>query len=230
MIDPQTVDVAVGEQRQQQTVGRLEHVGVLLPQAGELVDIEEPPVAAGDRVDVEELLATLGIGPVGVALVRGHVVGNDIEDDSQPGVARRLGQMPELPAAAEIIGQPRGIDHVIAVPGAGTRLERGGQVEVRDAEVTQVGDKRASRCKAELRGQLQPVRRPELNLAGGRLRRAQATRLRIRIDREMTLTRSGRRTRRCPAARPDRRWRARAPIASRTGGGGAGTRDPRNAR
>ena len=64
MIDPQTVDVAVGDERQHQTVGRLEHVRVLLAQAGELVDVEEPAVAAGDRVDVEELLAPLEIGPV----------------------------------------------------------------------------------------------------------------------------------------------------------------------
>ena len=124
MIDPQAVDVAVGDQRQQQTVGRLEDVGVLLPQAGQLIDVEEPAVAAGDGVDVEEFLTTLGVGPVGIALVRGHVIGHDVEDDSEPSIARCLRQTPELSAAAEVIRQARRVDHVVAVPRAGTGLER----------------------------------------------------------------------------------------------------------
>ena len=45
MIDPQPVDEPLGDQRQHQLVGALEHLGILLAHAREIVDVEEAPRA-----------------------------------------------------------------------------------------------------------------------------------------------------------------------------------------
>ena len=57
MVDAQPVDGPLAHERERQPVRLREHLGVLLAHAGEVVDVEEAPVAAGLRVDVEELLA-----------------------------------------------------------------------------------------------------------------------------------------------------------------------------
>src|SRR5262249_37787416 len=71
-----------------------------------------------------------------------------------------------------------GVHDVVAVRRARARLEGRRQVDVRDAEVAQVGDERARRGEAEVARQLQPVGRARL----GHPRRSST------IDRE---TRSG---------------------------------------
>ena len=68
-------------------MGLLEHLGILLAHAGEVVDVEEAPVAPGGRVDVEEPLAQRWVGPEAVGVVGRHVVGDDVEDD--PDARRR---------------------------------------------------------------------------------------------------------------------------------------------
>ncbi len=88
MVNPQRVDHALGDQTEHQLVGLCEHLGVLLTQAGEVVDVEEATVPAGLRVEVEEALAQLGVGPEAVALVSRHVVGDEVENDPEAGVGR----------------------------------------------------------------------------------------------------------------------------------------------
>ena len=47
MVDPEPVDDAVSHEPQRQRVRGLEHLRVLLAHRGQVVDVEEPPVAAG---------------------------------------------------------------------------------------------------------------------------------------------------------------------------------------
>ena len=44
VIEAQAADHALGDEPEQQSVRRREHLGILHPQAGESVDVEEPPV------------------------------------------------------------------------------------------------------------------------------------------------------------------------------------------
>ena len=81
MRSPSTEPVA--HERERQAVRQLEDLRVLLAHAGEVVDVEEAPVAAGLRVDVEELRAQLGVGPAAVRVVGRHVVRDDVEHDPQ---------------------------------------------------------------------------------------------------------------------------------------------------
>ena len=117
-------------------------------------------VLAGDRVDVEEPLAQLRIGPVAVGLVDRHVVGDDVEDDAHPGLVDRVRQRPEPIGPAQVVRQPRRVDHVVAVLGARPRLHRRRQVQVRDAEIAQVRHQLRRPGEPELRGQLEAVGRP----------------------------------------------------------------------
>ena len=162
MVDAQAVDEALARRAEHQRVGVLEHLGVLLADAGEIVDVEEAPVAPGHRVDVEEPLAQRRVGPVAVRLVGRHVVGDDVEHDPHAGVARRRRQRAELVLSAERLGEPARVDHVVAVRRARARLERRRQIEVRDPEVAQVRDQLPRRGEAEIGGQLQAVGRPQL--------------------------------------------------------------------
>ena len=59
--------------------------------------------------------------------------------------------------AAEVLVEARVVDHVVPVGRAGRRLQDRRQVDVRDAEVAQVGQHRGGVVEAELRPQLQPV-------------------------------------------------------------------------
>ena len=74
VVDAQAVDRALARQPQREPVRLLEDVLVLLPDRGQVVDVEEAAVAAGLLVDVEEARAQRRIGPVAVAVVGRHVV------------------------------------------------------------------------------------------------------------------------------------------------------------
>jgi hypothetical protein len=102
MVDPQPVHGALVDQPQRQRVRGFEHLRVLLADAREVVDVEEPAMPPGRRVDVEELLPQLGVGPVAVGLVRGHVVRDDVEHDPQPRLVRGGDQRTERLLAAEL--------------------------------------------------------------------------------------------------------------------------------
>jgi len=68
-------------------------------------------VIAGSRVDVEELRAQRLVNPPAVLVTRAHVVGNDVEDDPEPGG----GQVTEGLLSSEILRDAGGIDDVISV-------------------------------------------------------------------------------------------------------------------
>ena len=164
MIDPQPVDEALGDQRAATSSWvRSNTSGSSWRTPARSVDVEEAAVAPGDRVDVEELVAQLRVGPVAVGIVDRHVVGDDVEHDAQPGLVGRVGQRPELLLAAEVVGEPRRVDHVVAVLGARPRLHRRRQVQVRDPEVAQVGHQLPRRRRTRTRGvELEAVGRPQL--------------------------------------------------------------------
>ena len=176
MVDAQPVDHALLQQPQDQAVGRVEHLLELDANPGEVVDVEEATVAAADRVDVEEALAQLRIGPEAVGGIGRHVVGYDVEHDPHAGAVSRGRQLPEGRLAAEIVGEPRRVDDVVAVRRAGARLQRRAQVQVRDPEVAQIGDQLGGGREAELGGQLQPVGGAQLARSCGSLEHQQRVR------------------------------------------------------
>ena len=143
VIDADAVDQALADQRQRQRVGLIEHLGTLLAHARQVVDVEEPPVAAGDGVDVEELRPQLWVGPVPVGVVGGHVVGDDVQDHPHPGVTGGSAQPPELLFAAERIRQPPRVDHVVAVGRARAGLKRA-------CNPTSLGQNASSTCTVTL--------------------------------------------------------------------------------
>ena len=90
MVDTQAGHDPGSHEAQHRCVRGREDLGILDPHPRQLVDVEEPAVAAGLRVDVEEPGALLLVGPEGVQLVDGHVVGHDVEDHADPGRGQRL--------------------------------------------------------------------------------------------------------------------------------------------
>ena len=183
MIDSQPVDHPVAHQREHEPVGLLEYAVILLAHPGEIIDVKEAAVGARLGVDVEETPAQVRIGPEAVVVVSGHVVWHQVEHQAQAGSVRSLRQCPELALAAELLGDAGGVDHVVSVGRARARLQRRRQVQVRDAEVPQVGDQRARVGEAEVGSQLKAIRRPESDPA----RPAQSTPLRIVIECAVTL-------------------------------------------
>ncbi len=158
VVHAQPVHEPLAHQAQRQPVRLGEHLRVLLPHAGQVVDVEEAPVPPGLRIDVEEPRAQLRIGPVAVRLVGRHVVRDDVEDHAEPG----LRELPELLLAAQLLGDPARVGHVVAVRGARPRLKAGRQVEVADAELREVGHEGARGGEVELRAELEPVGGPQL--------------------------------------------------------------------
>ena len=123
------------------------------PHAGELADVEETPVRARAPVEVEELGAPERVAPERVLVGRRHVVRNDVEHDPEP----RRAEPTKLLFSAEILRDAGRVDDVVAVRRARPSLQRGRQVEVRDAEVAEVGDELARLPEAEAGPELEPV-------------------------------------------------------------------------
>ena len=157
MVDPQPVDQALRDERERQAMRLREHLRVLLADAGEVVDVEEAPVPPRVRVEVEERPPALRIRPVGVRVVRGHVVRDDVQDDAQPGLVRGRGERTEPRLAAERVRDARRVHDVVAVLRPLARLERRRQVEVRDAQVAEVRHEVADAREREVGPQLEPV-------------------------------------------------------------------------
>ncbi len=112
-------------------------------------------------VEVEEPRAPLRVGPVRVRVVGRHVVRDDVEHDAQPRRARGGGQRAEALLAAERVREPRRVDHVVAVRRARARRERRREVQVRDAELAQVGDERGGVRERHPLAELEAVGRAE---------------------------------------------------------------------
>ena len=106
MVDAQPVEHAVAKQLEHLAVDELEGLLALYAHRRHVVDVEEAPVEAGLRIDVEDL----GVGPPAVLVARAHVVGDDVEHDPDA-VAERA----QLLLATELARDRRGIDDVVAV-------------------------------------------------------------------------------------------------------------------
>ena len=83
VVDPHTGDDAGSHQLQQLGVGGREHLRVLDPHPGQVVDVEEAPVATR-RVEVEEARPQRLVAPERVLVARRHVVGHDVDDEREP--------------------------------------------------------------------------------------------------------------------------------------------------
>lgn len=86
------------------------------------------------------------------------MIRNDVEQHAEPGFPRRPAERPERVLAAEIVRDPGRIDDVAAVGRTRARLQRGREIEVRDAEVTQIRDQPTRFAEAEPRPEPEPVR------------------------------------------------------------------------
>ena len=115
MVHPETVDQAAPDQRQHELVGLLEHLWVLLAHTRQVIDIEEPAVPAGLGIDVEELSPQRLVGPVGILRARGHVVRDQVENETHSREANGLGELLELLLTAARAVHPGRIGHVVSV-------------------------------------------------------------------------------------------------------------------
>ncbi len=155
MVDAHAVDQTLLRELDDLRVCHLPDLGILHPHACETADVEETAVQTGTPVEVEELRAPERVAPEGVLVTRRHVVRDDVQHDAEPGRA----ELAELLLAAEILRDPRRIDDVVAVRRARSRLERRGEVQVRDPEVAQVRHELPRLAESEPRPQLEPVGR-----------------------------------------------------------------------
>jgi len=86
------------------------------------------------------------------------VVRDEIDDHAEAGVAGGGAERAELRLAAEVAGDARRVDDVVAVRRAAPRLQDGREVEMGDAELARVRQRDLPRrAKAELLRQLEPV-------------------------------------------------------------------------
>ena len=131
---------------------------VLLAHGGEVVDVEEAPVAAGLLVEVEEARAAAP-GRTSSGWRRRSPCGSGRCRGSAPARPRApraasASNSRSPPSSSEIASGRRRRSRA-SEPGA--RLERRRQVEVADAEVAQVGHELARLREAEAAAELQPV-------------------------------------------------------------------------
>jgi hypothetical protein len=117
VVDPHARDDAVAHQLEHLGVRGREHLRVLDPHPGQVVDVEESAVAAR-RVEVEEARPGRLVAPERVLVARRHVVGHDVDHERQP-VA---GEPAERSFSAQGVGHAGRVDDVVAVGRAGARL------------------------------------------------------------------------------------------------------------
>ena len=95
--------------------------------------------------------------PRGVVGADAGVVGDEIEDEREPRLARRLQQPVQPLTPAEVGADGVVVDDVVAVRGTGASLGDGGEVEVGDAEALEVGEEPFDLGEAEAGLELQAV-------------------------------------------------------------------------
>ena len=103
------------------------------------------------------LPAPQDVVPPGVLDRRRHVVGHEVDDDSQPVCARDVAESREPGFAAQFRIEAIAIDDVVAMRAAGSRRGDRGQVKMGNAQLGQVGNDIGSGSEIELLTQLQPV-------------------------------------------------------------------------
>ncbi len=136
----------IAQDRQQYAI-RLDRLG-WLP-----LHIEEACVPAGSPV-------LQHVPPPWVVRRDGHVVGHDVEHDSEPVRSGHGHQRGETLLAAELWIDPVRSHHVVAVRAPGHGLQDGREVQMADAELCQVWHDLARGREVELAVQLQPIRCP----------------------------------------------------------------------
>src|SRR5581483_766037 len=92
----------------------LEHAPQVVLEHGEeqrLAPVDVEQVGEAAVLPVLEHVPPPAVAAVGDA----HVVGHDVEDEPEPGVARGGGELLEADAAAELLADAGGVDEVVAV-------------------------------------------------------------------------------------------------------------------
>ena len=91
------------------------------------------------------------------------MVRDDVEQHPEAGLARRGAERAELGLAAQVLRDTRRVDDVVAVRRAAAGLQRRREIEVRSAELGDVGNGDLPRgAEVEVLGQLEAVGAPEI--------------------------------------------------------------------
>src|ERR1700728_4233182 len=97
--------------------------------------------------------------PPGIVLRGGHVIRNDVEQDSKIQGARGLHETGPRLFTAEIVADFSGVYDIVAMLTARNRLQARRQVNMADSQFTEVGQHPLSRTKRKPGVQLQPIGR-----------------------------------------------------------------------
>ena len=97
-------------------------------------------------------------GVVGTA--DGHVIGNEVEDETHIAAMQRIDERGEIFLAAELGIEPVMVDDIVAVGRAGARLHDWRGVDMADPKLGNVGDEVGSVAKRETPMKLQPIGGP----------------------------------------------------------------------
>src|SRR5258708_25222982 len=95
--------------------------------------------------------------PPRIVLRGGHVIGHDVEEDSELMEARALHKTGPGGFAAEVFADPRGIRDVVSMRTAGNCLQAGREVHMADAQIGQVRQYLLRLRQGESRMQLQAI-------------------------------------------------------------------------
>ncbi len=163
MVDPQTVHEPLVNEAEHERVRRFEDLGVLDPQPGELVDVEEPAVPAGG-VEVEVPSTQLRVAPELVLLLAcGEVIRHDVEHDTESGRA----QLAKRLFAAQLVRDAPRVDAVVAVSRPVPGLQHRREIQVTHPEPGEVRHECPGLREGEVGAELEPVRGAQLHSVDG---------------------------------------------------------------
>src|SRR5688572_31899654 len=92
-------------------------------------------------------------------MMHGHVIGDEVENETDAGPVERLAQPAKALLSAEFRVECVVVDDVVAMARAGARLQEGRGVEMAHAEGVQVRYERGGTIEAESRRELETVGR-----------------------------------------------------------------------
>jgi hypothetical protein len=157
------VDLELAAPADQLQLAGFEHPSVVIAEDGQQHRVAQPGLG---RVPVDIEVGGIAarrtvlqhIPPPGVPPLRDrHVVGHHVEHLPEPRLAQRATQ-PGMPFfTSQLLVDPRGIDHVIAMRAPAGSLEVGRAVEMADAEVREVAGDRGGLVEAEFRAKLDAI-------------------------------------------------------------------------
>ncbi len=159
------VDLEPSPPAHQLQLAVLQHPAVVVAQDGQQHGVAQPGLG-GVPVDVEvggvaaRRAVLQHVPPPGVLpLGDRHVVGDDVEHLPEPLLAQRRAEPRVGLLAAQLLVDPRGIDHVVPMRAAPRRLEVRRAVEMADPEIGEIAGDRRGVVEAEVGAELDAIGR-----------------------------------------------------------------------